>query len=73
MADVYAPWRSQSSYPSMDDPNALEEVARQRTKGIIRQRQGTFPSFYSKLMELFGMKQPEQPEIMQNSLYGDRQ
>lgn len=73
MADVYTPWKQQSSYPSMDDPNALEEVARQRMKGVIRQRQGTFPSFYSKLMELLGMKQSQQPEIDQNSLFGGPQ
>ena len=64
MADAYTFWQSQKSYPSMDDPNALEEIARQRQKGIIRQRQGNFPSFYSKLMELLGMGQSDsQPTL----------
>lgn len=60
MADPYVPWQRQQSYPDMADPNALEEVAKQRMKGVLRQRQGTFPSFYSKLMEMLGMQQPEQ-------------
>lgn len=63
MADAYTPWRRQQSYPDMNDPNALEEVAKQRMRGVLRQREGSFPSFYSKLMELFGRgsQQPQPP------------
>lgn len=62
MADPYAPWQRQQSYPNMDDPNALEEVAKQRMQGVLRQRQGSFPGFYSKLLQLLGMQQPEIPQ-----------
>ncbi len=69
MADPYTPWERQESYPdsySMSGESELEKMIKQRSMGNIRQREGEFPSFYSKLMQLFGVQpKPQVPDVNQ--------
>lgn len=58
MSDPYTPWQSQPSYP--DANSSLEDLARQRMGGNIRQRQGGLPSFFQRLMEMLGRNQAQQ-------------
>jgi hypothetical protein len=66
MSDPYTPWQRKPSYPSMDDSSMLEEIARQRMGGNIRQRRGGLPSFFEKLMQYVPFLQNQQSPPTQN-------